>query len=723
MLWLHASSSERLEQSVRDTVDQLKITGGGTSNTNVFQLFRSWLRDPRHGKWLLILDNVDDEHVLLEPPSCSEQRRGLDRQKQSRERCLDYLPPSGHGSILVTSRSQDVALKIVDRKALVAVDPMDEEYAVQLVETKLERPHSKEDAVELVQALDCMPLAITQAAAYIDRSPSCSVTRYLERLQTSDRSWHNLLQHDALDLRRDKDAKHSILLTWQISFDRIFETRRSAANLLSLMCMFDSQSIPASALDDWSEPRRLIRRKIDSWIRKTILRQGKRNEPKGSGIRTGIARIEDTTFEEDFRTLLNYSLISINAGMSTFKMHRLVQLATQAWLESRGQLEQWRFKFLSNLDHAFPNSTRDVEHLERCRPLYPSAVAALRLEPRRRDARLRQAALLIKSGRFANDIGDLANAVNMLTRSWSLRAFLLRDGHDCTLNSLWHLVYMYQQQDRLEEAEELQAKHLEITKRIHGDEHERTLISKFDLAEIYFEQRRLEEAEELQTKTLCIATQKLGHDHCKTIDGAHCLAKTYEHQGKLEEAEALHARALYTRKLLLGDQDPDTIGSMIYLATLYYSLGRLHEAAELHLQVLRVKTQTLGATHLETLNSVFHLAKTYEKQGCLQKSEELHRQTLYARKRLLGIKHPSTLISMNSLACVLQRIGRRRSSRELFELCAAISDDVLGPSHPDTIYRAYFQKSWMQDRANESGKMGANDSTIRNDADDRSKTS
>lgn len=155
----------RLEQSVRDTLDQLRVPGREAPDNNVFQLFQSWLRDTEHGNWLIILDNVDDEQVLLSPPLCFERSSGLGRQDRPKERCLDYFPPSSHGSILVTSRSKDVALTVVQRKALVAVDPMDEEHAVQLVVTKLVRPHSREDAAELARALDYMPLAITQAAA------------------------------------------------------------------------------------------------------------------------------------------------------------------------------------------------------------------------------------------------------------------------------------------------------------------------------------------------------------------------------------------------------------------------------------------------------------------------------------------------------------------------------------------------------------------------------
>jgi hypothetical protein len=56
-------------------------------------------------------------------------------------------------------------------------------------------------------------------------------------------------------LRRDREAKNSIITTWQISFDYIREIRPSAANLLSLMSFFDRQAIPEALLRSQDEQR------------------------------------------------------------------------------------------------------------------------------------------------------------------------------------------------------------------------------------------------------------------------------------------------------------------------------------------------------------------------------------------------------------------------------------------------------------------------------------
>jgi hypothetical protein len=108
---------------VRDTLEQLKVAGRAEPGANVFQLLRSWLCNEKRGKWLIILDILDDARFLLEPPASTRQATGASAAMQHGERHLDYLPSSNHGSILVTSRSGRAAMQIVDRRRIVAVEP------------------------------------------------------------------------------------------------------------------------------------------------------------------------------------------------------------------------------------------------------------------------------------------------------------------------------------------------------------------------------------------------------------------------------------------------------------------------------------------------------------------------------------------------------------------------------------------------------------------------
>jgi hypothetical protein len=122
---------------------------------------------------------------------------------------------------------------------------MDMDDALALLEKKLSPAALGDEAVELVHALDSMPLALTQAAAFIrQRSPRMSVARYVNEVRRSDQDRVRLLKKDVGDSRRDGQASNSIIATWQISFEHLRKHMPMAAHLLSLMSMFDRQGIP-----------------------------------------------------------------------------------------------------------------------------------------------------------------------------------------------------------------------------------------------------------------------------------------------------------------------------------------------------------------------------------------------------------------------------------------------------------------------------------------------
>jgi len=92
---------------------------------------------------------------------------------------------------------------------------MDQAYALALLRNKLEGSFKQDDAVALAEALDYMPLAITQAAAYISqRAPRATVLTYLQNLHKGDRDRAKLLDMNIGDSCRDNTALNSIITTW-----------------------------------------------------------------------------------------------------------------------------------------------------------------------------------------------------------------------------------------------------------------------------------------------------------------------------------------------------------------------------------------------------------------------------------------------------------------------------------------------------------------------------
>ena len=204
---------------------------------------------------------------------------------------IELLPESANGSILITSRSREAAFELVgDDDNIILIEPMDKSHALMLFRKKLQDDSDDEEILDLLHHLDYIPLAISQAAAYIrQRAPRMTVSKYLKDFQRSEKDRANLLNITIRDRRRDNQALHSILTTWQISFEHIQEVRTSATQLLSLMSFFDRQGIPEELLTD--------------------------KERAGDN---------DPDFEVDIHMLRSYSLIIIRTRSNIFEIHRLV---------------------------------------------------------------------------------------------------------------------------------------------------------------------------------------------------------------------------------------------------------------------------------------------------------------------------------------------------------------------------------------------------------------
>lgn len=205
---------------------------------------------------MLILDNVDDANFLVKAPGTNDTRPG--NAANSARPLIKYLPQCAHGLVLITTRSKKAALKLVEERNIITIGPMDAADALLLFNKKLGLSENDDQAADLVDALDYIPLAIVQAAAYISqREPRYSIDRYLADFEESEHKRTSLLNHENEQLRRDPEAKNSIIITWQISFKHLQATRPSAADLLSLMSFFDRHGISERLLVYEDRPREM----------------------------------------------------------------------------------------------------------------------------------------------------------------------------------------------------------------------------------------------------------------------------------------------------------------------------------------------------------------------------------------------------------------------------------------------------------------------------------
>jgi tetratricopeptide (TPR) repeat protein len=634
VLWVYASNAARFEQSFRDIADQVKISGRQDPRANIFNLVENWLRDEKRGRWVLILDNVDDHEFLCKSPVTGQGDPKNCPTNVPTKPLLEYLPRSLNGSVILTSRTREVALRIVDYKDLIEIKPLERSEALELLQRKLQQPGEIQESRQLVEELELMPLAIVQAASYIrNRAPRCSVSQYLRDFQKSDREAIKLLKIEAGHLYRDWEAKSSILVTWQMSFDHIRQTKRSAADLLSLMSFFDRQGISEN----------LLRVQLKSSDSSGF---GGLNDSSDDMEVYGSDAVDD--FEDDITTLRDFSFISVGKNSGFFTMHRLVQLSTYIWLKIHGQTELWKERFINSLYYRFP--TGEFENWGTCQLLFPHVKAAILQRPESPESLRKWATLLYNGAWYASQRGFVADVRNMASRSREQRISLLGAEHEEALSSTAMLAMAWSLEGYWENAEELFMQVVKTSKTELGEDHPSTLTSMANLASTYSSQGRWEEAEQLDVQVIKASKTKLGEDYPSTLISMANLALTYLNQGRWEEAEKLFMQVIKTSKTKLGEDHPSTLSSMANLASTYGNQGRWEEAEQLFVQVIKSRKIKLGEDHPSTLSSMANLASTYLNQGREEEAEKLFVQVIKTSKTKLGEDHPDTLISIANLA-------------------------------------------------------------------------
>ncbi|KFZ24051.1 hypothetical protein V502_01463 [Pseudogymnoascus sp. VKM F-4520 (FW-2644)] len=312
VIWIPATNLESLYQAYQDVARQLCIPGWEEDKADVKRLVQSHLSKESSGQWLLVFDNADDSELWFAKTA-----------GQGGSRLVDYLPRSKHGCILFTTRDRKTAVKLA-QKNVVDVPEMDEDAATHLLQNSLVNPdlvHHKSDTIVLLKELTFLPLAIVQAAAYINEN-GVALSEYLSLLRDQEEEVIDLLSEDFEDERRYHDVKNPVATTWLISFEQIQRRDPLAADYLSLMACVDSKNIPQSLL------------------------------PAGPSRKKEIDAVG---------TLDAYSFITKHSIDLAFDLHRLVHLATRNWLRKQELIVHWSEKAITQLEEVFP----DEDHQNR----------------------------------------------------------------------------------------------------------------------------------------------------------------------------------------------------------------------------------------------------------------------------------------------------------------------------------------------------------------------
>lgn len=592
VFWVPAVDMESVQQSYLQIASQLGIENPGPIGEDVKGVVQKHLSRPQSGRWFLIFDSADDISMWTDasPDSKGGGLRG-------------FLPQSEQGVIMFTTRSNKVA-QYLRSTEIIEIPEMDEHKATKVLKNLLVNKSllkDEENTRKLLERLTYLPLAIVQAASFINEN-MMSISSYVQLLDGQAQDMIDLLSQEFEDEGRYQSIRNPVATTWLTSFDQIRRLNALAFEYLAFMACVRPKDIPISLLP----------------------------------FATPVER------EKALGLLSSYSFVRSHRSGSRLDMHRLVQLATTNWLKSVNALQMWHSYALQHVSWHHP-PYHPIQRDE-WRAALPHALQVLHLTsnalvtPERavllctvglcqyEDGRYKEAVDVLLSaldifqaisgrdhrhsliaheylGRAYQGLGELEKATQMFEEILELRK--RRFGPDCveTNGTMEQLASAYRLSEDLESAEQLGIQVVRYYLKAEQPESPNTIRAISGLTLTYLAQGRLSNAGELAEQSLAIQTKVFGPDHINTTSAMTSLADIYMERWRLEKAEDLYAKAIEKATKILGPEHPIILRGMNQMAWILKLQKRHSEALALMTECVRLRTKSLGPNHYQTVDS------------------------------------------------------------------------------------------------------------------------
>jgi hypothetical protein len=481
--WISADSPVSVTSGFAELAARLDPYANMTAKTSTEAAVWAvgWLQ--AHDGWLLVLDDADSPRSLE-----------------------SVLGPLAGGRHLITSR-RATGWHRVGRPLPLAVLPRD---AARDMLMRIVNPGDDSDQAvfeRLAAELGCLPLALEQAAAYIEHT-QITPAACLDRLR---RYPARMFAASGLSDAGESGRQRTIARVWQLSLEAIEGEQPLAGEILRTLAWFSPDPIP-----------RDLAYQLD---------------------------VDPITVDDALALLNAYSMITLTSR--TVTIHRLVQAVAripdpadphrtpEAVSQARGRAARLLLGVLPQ------NPLFNVPNWPRWRELLPHALAIAshitpdQDTPATAGILVAASAFLIADGHYDQAIASARRAVDACRQL---------HGPDTleTLTARSFLASAYRAAGDLDAAAPLHELNVADSERVLGEDHRQTLDARANLAYLYALQHQEDRALELHERNLSDYERLYGSDDLHTLNARANLASSHRDAGHLVRAIELHEQSAAT---------------------------------------------------------------------------------------------------------------------------------------------------------------------------------
>ena len=217
-----------------------------------------------------------------------------------------------------------------------------------------------------------------------------------------------------------------------------------------------------------------------------------------------------------------------------------------------------------------------------------------------------------------------------------------------------------------------------------GPDHPETIRAKRDLGHALMAAGQPREALGVLSEAVSDYERVNGAKHPETLGARDELAAAHRAAGHFDEAIRLYRRVLADRERVQGSRHPDTMTTREHLGDACLAADLPKDAISCYKRVLADRERTLGPDHLDTIAARGNLAAANLSAGRMAAAVQLYEETCAAYVRVFGPDHPDTLARRANLANAYYRVGWLSDAVTVLQETLARCERVLSPADPLT---------------------------------------